>query len=790
MFKNYLLEMLRNIKKYKGFSFINISGLSFGIACFILILMWVQDEISFDRFHENGGEIFRVIAKNQVAEEEIHSARTPNALGAVLENEFPEIINFTRTQGVVNWPVQYGEKKFQNDTIAMSDPAFFEMFTFHFIKGNPKTVFNDDYSLVVTERFAKKYFGDENPMNKIVNISRKDFKVSGVIKNVPLNSHIWFDCIFPINNMSGFWGVNLEGWKGYSPFYTYIQLLKNSSWKDVSKKISGIVKKYSPGANMDVYLQPLKDIHLKSKFKGDLDNYQQGNITNIYLLSTIALCILFIACFNSMNLSTARSGDRAKGIAIRKVVGAKRMDIMKQFLGEAIVLSFIALILAVILVYFLLPLFNDLSGKQLKIIFLGRWQFVLALTSLVVVIGVISGSYPAFLLSSFKPINILKGPSGTTPKKRGAYLRKILVTIQFVTAAILIGGTIVVYTQMNFIRTKDLGFNPHNVFNFYTFSQIEKNFEERKALFMANPNVLNFSLVRTPMSMIEPETDDVNWEGKNPDEKITVFPSHIDYGYIELYQMKMIEGRSFSKKFSTDTSAFILNETAVKEMALKAPVGKRFWINGREGTIIGVVKDYHHRSLHGKIIPAVLMLPFEHGFANIRISPVNQEETLRFIKNTFNKINRSPYTFNGNFVDETIADLYKSEQKIGTIAQVSTLITLFISCLGLFGLSVYATKQKTKEIGIRKISGASVSGIVWLISKEFMKWIIIAFIFAYPLAWFIMNRWLENFAYRINVEWWMFAFTTVAVLTIAFFTISYQVIKAARTNPVDSLRYE
>lgn len=789
MIKNYFLDAFRNIKKQKGYSFINISGLTVGIACFILVFMWVRDEISFDRYHENADDIYRIVTKTTMASKSILKVRAPNALGPALEDEFPEVIDFARCSIVRKWPVQYNGKKFLNDNIAWADPSIFDLFTYHFISGNPKTAFDDMRSVVVTERFAAKYFGDGDPMNKIIRISRYDYKVTGVIKDIPDNSHLFFDCVCPIKNTERFHHIGLNNWKGIMMFSTYIQLRKNTDWKNLGEKIVGMVKKNLPESNIDVYLQPLTDIHLKSKFEYDAYNHNQGNITYVYLLSAIALSILFIACFNYMNLTTARSADRAKGIAIRKAAGASRVDILKQFLGEAIILSFIALIFAVILVYFLLPLFNDLAGKKLTFDLLSRIPFVLGLIVFAVVIGIISGSYPALLLSSFQPVNILQG-SGSTPKRRGAYFRKTLVVAQFTIAVILILSTVVIYTQLDFLRTKDQGFNPRNVLVFSGAHQMDENFEGKKALFMSNPNVLNLCWGNAPMFLSERETDNVNWEGKNPNEKITMYPSRIDYGYIELYQMKLVEGRSFSKEFSTDTHAVILNETAVKATGLKSPVGKRFWINGRECTIIGVVEDYHHRSLHSKIIPVVLMPIYSHGMVSVRISPHNQGETLRFLKNTWDKINRSPYPFTGVFVDETIANLYKSERKIGIIAQLSTLITLFVSCLGLFGLSLYTARQKTKEIGIRKVCGASVSRIVVLITKDFLKWVIAAIIIAFPLAWYFMNQWLENFAYRVGIDWWMFVFTAAAAMAIALFTTGYQVIKAAGANAVDSLRYE
>jgi ABC-type antimicrobial peptide transport system permease subunit len=751
--------------------------------------MWVREEISFDRFHLDKDELYRVIEKNPLADNEIHTVMTHNPLGPTLKNEYPEVINFTRTRIVQGWVIILGDKQFTNDNIAIVDPSFFKMFTFPFIKGNAKTALNNMRSVVLTERMAKKYFADQDPLDKVLQITGFDFKVTGIIKDVPLNSHIMFDCVIPLINMKYFWETDFERWDSHINFSTYIQLQKNSSGKELSKKITDIVKKNIPESKTEVYLQPLSDIHLYSKLDVDINNYKQGNITYVYLLSILALAVLFIACFNYMNLSTARSADRTKGIAIRKVSGASRGNIIRQFLGETIFLSMIALILAVILVYFLLPLFNDLSGKQLTFNLLLKIPFLLELIAIAVVIGLIAGSYPALYLSSFQPVTIMKG-GGITPQKGKLFFRKTLVIIQFAIAIFLILSTIVIYTQLEFMRNKDLGFDPHNIITFFTAHQLENNFEEKKALFMSNPNVLNFSMGGVPMFLFESETDDVSWEGNDPNERITIFPSHIDIGYIELYKMKILEGRSFSKEFPTDVSAFILNETAVKAMGLKSPLGKRLRVNGQEGTIIGVVKDYHHRPLQAKIIPVVLMLNYAHGMASVRLHPQNVAETLHFLEKTWNKINRSPYPFTYTFADETIDNLYKSEGRIGAIAKYSTLITLLISCLGLFGLSSYTSRQRTKEISIRKISGASVSGIVLLLSKEFIRWIITALIIAYPLAWYGMSRWLQSYAYRIGIEWWMFVFTGAAALVIGFFTVGYQAIKAARANPIDNLRYE
>lgn len=790
MFKNYMLEAFRNIKKNKEYSFVSILGLTIGIACFILVFMWIHEEIYFDMFHKNSHEIYRIVVKKTLTKNTIHSVGTPNPLGPTLKNEFPEIINFTRTMLSTGWVIQYEDKKFFNsDITAYGDPSFFDIFTFPFIKGNPKTALNDPNSVVITENFAKKYFGDEDPMNKVIKFTYENLKVSGVMKNIPKNSHIQFDCILPIKNTERYFHRSFESWQGLNDFYTYIQVNKGTSQKELEKKIINIIKKNDPQSNSEIYLQPLKDIHLKSKYEGDYRNHEQSNIMYVYILSTLALSILCIACFNYMTLSTVRLLDRAKGISIRKAVGASRMDIIKQFLGESLIFSFIAFIFAVILVYFLLPLFNVISGKQFTFNLLFELPLLLQIIGFTFIIGIISGIYPSFTFSAVSPMNIMK-KMGSTSIEKGKYLRKSLIFLQFGIAIILILSTIIIYVQMNFIKTKDLGFNTNNVYNFLTGHQFDVNFAEKKSLFMSNPNVLDFCMGGAPLSPNDYATNDVSWEGKNPEEQISICPRQIDYGYIEFYGIKIIEGRSFSKTFSMDSSAYIINETAAKNIGLTSPIGKKLRINGREGTIIGIVKDYHHLTLYKNIMPVVLMLPFEGAMGSVRINPLNIPETLKYLENTWNKINRSPYPFTGNFLDEKIADLYKAEKRMGMIGQFSTIIALLISCLGLFGLASYTSRQRTKEIGLRKVSGATVSNIVWLISKEFMKWVGIAIIIALPTGWYIMNSWLQKFAYRTEFEWWMFVLTSVIALAIAFFTISFQVIKAARANPVDSLRYE
>jgi ABC-type antimicrobial peptide transport system permease subunit len=791
MFKNYLLVTLRNIKKDKGYFFISVTGLAVGIACCVLMLLWSRYELSFDRFHENADDIYRVISEVHTANQVIHNARTPNPIGPALKDQYPEIINFTRTQGVENWLVRYGEKRFMDDTIAMADPSFFEMFTFPFSKGDPKTAFNDRFSLVITEKMARKYFENDEPMDKVIKIFNNDFKVTGVIKNVPENSHIMFDCIFPIINMEEFWETDFNSWKGFSRFYTYIQLQKNSSWKEVSQKISQIVKNHDPGSQTRVYLQPLTDIHLRSNFEWDLDNYKQGNITNLYIFSLTAICILLIACFGFMNLSTARYGTRTKEVGMRKIVGANRRNIIDQFFAESIIFSFIALFFAILLVALFLPVFNDLSGQQLKLtmFFPGDAPFILGLIVITLFTGIVSGSYPALFLSSFQPIIILKGRGMVAGASRGAYLRKTLVVIQFVLVIILILGTTVFFKQLQYINNKDLGFEKKNVIFFMSHTP-RKYLQYMKNEILGNPGVLSITAAPPPI-FPEEGIENAHWEGKHPDQNISIHPVPVDYDYLKTFKMKMAEGRFFSQEYSADISNYILNETAVKVMGISSPRGKRFWLNGREGSIIGVVKDYHHGTLHTPIEPVVLTPSYgeEIRMISVKINPSDLPGTLEFLEEKYKRFNPGfPFTY--NFLDETINNFYKTEQRISTVAGYFTFVTICIACLGLLGLASYMVVRRTMEVAVRKVFGASMPAIAWLLLKEFIKCVVAALIIAYPVAWYIMNRWLQNFTYRIDVDWWVFLLAGVLAMLIALFTVGFHTIKAARTNPIDNLRYE
>jgi ABC-type antimicrobial peptide transport system permease subunit len=750
----------------------------------------VRYEFSFDGFHENADNIYRVISKVTNPNETFNSARTPNPTGPALLEEYPEVVNFTRFQGVERWDFLIGEKKFDDINLAFADPSFFEMFTFPFLKGDPKNAFSERNNLVITESMAGRVFGGEAPMGKVIKIGNLDFKVAGVIKDVPQTSHIMFDCIFPIANMEYYWHTDFKSWTKLMMFYTYVQLREDTDGKDLDQKISGLVKRHVPESGITVFLQPLSDVHLYSDFQKDLDNYKQGNITYVYIFSSIAIFILLIACFGFMNLWIARFGSRHLEVGMRKVVGASRKNLVMQFYLESILSSVIALLLALILARFFLPVFNELTQRELTLdlITSNNIQFILELIVLTILTGIIAGSYPAFFLSSFHPAIILKGIIGKLVQR--AFLRKIVVVLQFSMVIFLILGTTVVSSQLYYINNKDLGFASQNVVFMFTAHRFSPDDQVKKSKFLENPNILSVSLCPPPTFLLE-AIENVDWEGRTSNQKFSIHPVHADYDYLNTFGMKMAKGRFFSREYSTDTSNYILNETAVRMMGLEEPVGKRFSIGDQQGTIIGVLKDYHQASLHSPIQPVVLKLFYspEAHMISIKISSNNVPETLEFIKAKYNEF-IPDRIFSYDFLDDKIDSFYKNEKNAGTILSYFTSLTIFIACIGLLGLASFMVEQRSKEIAIRKISGAPVSAIAWLISKDFVKWIMMATIITFPAAWFLIKGWLQNFTYRISIEWWMFAFTVVATLIIVLVTIGYKSIKAAITNPVDSLRYE
>jgi ABC-type antimicrobial peptide transport system permease subunit len=784
MFKNYLKIALRNLINQKAYSFINITGLAVGMACFILILLWVQDELSYDRFHENTENLYRVVDHEKYSNgEELYFTSNPAVLGPILKEEYPEILEFARFIRGRNIITHYGEKRINDDGFAFADPSFFSLFTFPLVEGDKENVLSGPYSLVISEETARKYFGEKNPIGKTIRIdNRLDFKISAVAKNVPANSHLQFKFLAPFTTIKEF-GGELEGWNSFA-YATYILLDKNGDYREVSRKIEDVVRQRDEKSIVSLSLQSIKDVHLYSSHIWGLGG--DGDIKYVYIFSIIAVFILLTACINFMNLATARSARRAKEVGLRKVVGAAREEIIFQFLGESILIAFIALSFSIALVDLMLPYFNSLSGKQLDLTVGGNFNIIIMMLGTVIATGIIAGSYPALFLSGFQPVTALKGALNLGVK--GSAFRKILVSFQFVLTIVLIIGTLVFNRQLHFIRNQKLGFNEEFVLSITLKGDLTQKTGFLKNELMRNGDIVNVSAVsdlptRIRVSMIVDE-----WEGRDADEQYLSHLFYADQDFPNTMQMEMVQGRFFSEDIASDTAnGVVINEAALGVMGMDSPVGKNIF---EKREIIGVIKDFHFSSLHHKISPLVIAYSDrDFRFLMVKLKPGDISRAVNSLESTWNSV-APEFPLEFQFLDEHIDMLYRADRRIEKIVNTFTVLALFIACLGLFGLVSFVASQRTKEIGIRKVLGATIPGIFVLLSKEFIKWVLMANIIAWPIAYYFMNKWLGEFAYRIDLSIWLFVFSGGLALVIALATVSYQAIKAAIANPVEALRYE
>lgn len=786
MFLNYIKVLIRNWQRNKGYSLINISGLAIGMVCCILVLLWVRDELSFDSFNKNADDIYRVCIEDHFPDGRVNAyGVTPGPLGEALKSEYPEVIDYMRVRVTRSTMVKMAETTFNEKKFAFADPSIFSIFTFPFLKGDGGNAFPNPSSIVITRSASKKYFGDTDPIGKTLHVdNRFDFKVTGVIEDVPANAHFTFDFVVPYELQKQY-GARIDDW-GSVGTYTYILLQKDFPYGQLETKIRNYLKKKDPESITELSLQPLTLIHLHSKSIMGMGG--DGDIRYIYIFSLIAVFVLFIACINFMNLTTARYGKRAQEVGMRKVTGARRKDLILQFFSESVFFSLAALLMALVLVKLLLPAFNILAGKQLTLDFVKDTEMILWLAVIALFTGIISGIYPALFLSSHQPAVILKGAK--TQGKSGARLRKTLVVTQFTLSIILIIGTLLVSYQLNYMRNQDLGFAKDHLLYVTLPGNLIKKYESIKNEFLANPDITEVTTASDLPTRVRISTHGANWEGKNPDEMVEIKILYTDYDYLKTLKIKTVDGRFFSKDFSTDAKkAFILNESAIRAMGIESPVGKEFEFN-RKGTIVGVIKDFHFTSFHHTIQPLMMMIsPGKFTHFIIRIKSIHIPETIDFLKDKWAKA-AGGFPFEYGFIDESIDNLYRAEQRIGTIFRYFTFLSIFISCLGLFGLASFTAEQRTREIAVRKVFGAKVQGIIYLLSKEFVKWVILANIIACPIAYVIMNQWLQNFAYRINIGAGPFILSGLMALIISLFTVSYQTLRAATANPVEALKYE
>ena len=792
MFKNYLKTTFRNTTRHRGYSFINLAGLAVGMACTLLILIWVKDELSYDRFHENGKDIYRIMSYGTRYMIE-GTDGTPAPLAPAALEEVPGIANYARFSDVSKLVVRYGDKVFYETRGLIADPSIFEIFTFPFVQGDPKTAFTQPLDIVITETMAEKYFGNEDPVGKTMEIEGMPAAVTGVIQDIPYNSHIQFDFLSSYEFIQEVTGYGTS-WGSFN-FVTYLQLETNRDIQEIGKNITAVAAKNNcpqVADGVEFRLQPLSAIHLDNR--AAYRNYSDvGDGKYVYIFSIIAFFVLFIACVNFMNLSTARSTTRAKEVGMRKTVGASRRQLIMQFFGESLFLTSMACAFALVLVQVLLPAFNQITEKQLNLNLLDI-QLILGLISIVLLTALIAGSYPAIYLSSFRPVKVLKGVFKSEWK--GQIFRRVLVVTQFSLSIALLIGTSVTYNQIRFLRHSKLGFNKENIVYIPVKENIGKSYEAFKAELLKDSNIHSVTAQYYLFAEQAFRTTDYDWEGREDGQEVDIILNLVDYDFIPMLELELLAGRNFSKEYSTDaTQAYILNEEAIKKMGIQDPVGKEFSYGKRKGTIIGVMKNAHFRSLHVEIEPHVFFFmedvseATEYGVVLIKINGNKTEDALAQIQRIWGNINPiSPFEY--HFLDQKYDSLYRKENRIGTILNVFTLFAIVISCLGLFGLASFLTEQRTNEIGIRKVLGASESGIVFLLSKQFTKWVLIANLFAWPAAYFVMSEWLKSFAYRINIGIWVFVLSGMLAAGIAVVTVSFQALRAARANPIDSLRYE
>jgi ABC-type antimicrobial peptide transport system permease subunit len=759
-----------------------------GIACSILILLWVADELSYDRFHKNANELYRVVGNDGIVGKMTTSC---GPLAGYMKDNYPDVVRATRYLPYSGSAFKYNDKILKISKGAFADPTFFEMFSFTFLRGDPKTALSNFTNIIITESMAKRFFENEDPIGKILLIDGKDpATVSAVIKDPPANSQLQFD--FVLNTLIlKYIGFPIEDWSS-SGLQTFIQVHKNTDIQKLNTQIADIMPKQIPGFNRKLLLQPLTNIHLNTDYAYDLPGL--GDIKYIYIFSAIALFLILIACINYINLSTARMLKRSKEVGLRKVMGSNRFQVIKQFFSESFIIVIVSFIAAIVLVEILLPPFNQISSKVLAINYYDT-TFLSGITVLLILVSLISGGYPALFLSSVKPIYAIKNI--LSDGQRGSFNRKVLVVVQFSLSIMLIIGTTTVYHQLNYIKNKKLGFDKENILCIGAKGKFLSNYNTMKNELLGQSSILDVTAEDRLFTNSTSSTVNVNWEGKDDKTDVHVEYSYVDYNYFDMLNIGMTDGRKFSQEMSTDQTAFILNQEAVDQMKLKQPVGKRFVLNNIEGKIIGVIKNTYFKSLHHNIMPAAFMALNNYsirsftynGIILVKAAAGKTQDAITAIENIWKKVNPN-IPFEYHFLDETIDKQYVKENQTANIFSYFSLIAVFISCLGLYGLTVFIIESRLKEIGVRKVLGASITSIVEMLYKDFTKLILVSNIIACPLAWYVMNKWLEDFAYRIDISWWVFVSSGGIALIIALITVSFQAIKAAIANPVDALRYE
>ena len=788
MDKNYFKIAWRHIKKNKGYAFINMIGLSLGMACAILILLWVNDEVQYNAFQKNYNNLYQVL-ENQSYEGKTYTfSAMPGPFAPVVKDELPEIKYAARTDWGTNLLFSIGDKSIYEMGV-FADPDFLKMFSFELIKGDTSKILKDPSSIVITKKMAQKFFGDDDPVGRTIKVNNdKEYTITGLLKDPPLNSTIKFSWLasFKIYEDKNQW---LKNW-GNNGIQTYLQLKEGTDPKQVDKKLHDFISKKDTGAIAKPFLLAMKDWRLRSRYEDG--KYAGGRIEYVRMFSIIGLLIIIIACINFMNLATARSEQRAREVGVRKVLGAGRTTLIRQFFGESIMMSFAAMLFAALIVFLVLPSFNTLVEKKLTFD-LSNPVIWAGMPLLALVCGAIAGSYPSLYLSSFNPATVFKGLR-IGKNSATVYVRKGLVITQFVISIVLIISTIVIYRQIEHVKNRQLGYNRENIIYLYLKGKMNEHFPAIHHDLLSTGVVQNAAMSNDRVFNVGSSSGDFTWNGKAPGSKLLVSMDWVTPQYISTMGMKLASGREFYPDITSDSNSIIINETMAKIMGKKDPVGeiiRRDNGKGRQLTVVGVVKDYVFNDMYKQPDPLILFCDTSNvSTLLIRLKGKQDiQQQLAKVESVI-KSNNPGYPVETKFLDDDFNSLFKSEMLVGKLSRVFALLTILISCLGLLGLAAYTAERRTKEIGIRKVLGASVTNVIALLSKDFLSLVGISSLIAFPVAWWMMHNWLNDYAYRINISWWVFVFAGVLAAVIALVTVSFQAIKAAIANPVKSLRTE
>lgn len=790
MIKNFFLIAFRNISRNKGFTFINVTGLAIGLAASLLILLWVQDELSYEKFHENAENIFRVEEDQFYSGERYHVTVTPHPSGPVWKEKIPEIVEQTRVNRMGRLLFRKDDNVFFETAVTAADSGLLKMFTFPLTMGDPETALNSPYSIVLSEKLAEKYFGKVNPLGQTITLeNRYEFMVTGVMKKIPANSMFTFEAVIPYSFLKET-GASSESW-GSNSILTFVQLEKGSDIAGVNKKLTDVVLEYLPETETKYLLFPLLDIHLHAQFGFE---ESKGPVIVIYIFTLIALFILLIACINFINLSTAKASSRSKEIGIKKVTGADRKTMIVQFMAESFLMVMLAMLIALVLMGLFLDLFNNVSGKSFVLSDLLQFKFIVSFIITGILAGFISGIYPALYLSSVNPVAVLKGESASG--KSSGRLRQILVVTQFTLSILIATASIFMYLQLKYLQEKDLGFDKENLISIPMSRNMKGKYYSLKSELLKETLVGGVTAsLRNPV-MIGSNSGGASWPGKDPEKSVLIGTNGIDFDYLETMKMELVSGRDFSRDFPADmardtTGNFLVNEEVVRIMDIGDPVGTSFSFIGLNGTIVGVLKNFHFKGADQPIEPMAFALADTNylNYILVRLAPGKTQESLKAVEKIWKEtIPEFPLQY--TFIDQDYENLFRSQIRLTGLLKYFTILALIIASLGLYGLSAYSTERRTNEIGVRKVMGAGSLTVIFTMSKEFLQLVMISIIIALPLGWLIVVNLLKQFAFRIEPDMIIFAAIAAGALITALLTVSFQAFKAARINPAEALKVE